>query len=168
MYLKKNIILSFNKRCYDPAAFKDLPVSSEIKDIFKYIDRYQPQNIELDFKLKPFIPDFIPSIGDIDAFIKVPRPDGKQENLGYTVLDEPSSNQSDPHVLDLYFRTLSKQSTEVNQPTTIKSVDGNNLKAIDSWIRNISALQKNKPVQTVNYQRYFLNINFFDKAYTYF
>jgi intraflagellar transport protein 46 len=83
----------------------------------------------------------------------VPRPDGKQDNLGFTVLDEPSSNQSDPHVLDLYFRTLSKQTTEINQPSTIKSVDGNNLKAIDSWIRNISALQKNKPVQTVNYQR---------------
>ncbi len=83
----------------------------------------------------------------------MPRPDGKQDNLGFTVLDEPSSNQSDPHVLDLYFRTLSKQTTEINQPSTIKSVDGNNLKAIDSWIRNISALQKNKPVQTVNYQR---------------
>ncbi len=70
------------------------------------------------------------------------------------MLDEPSSNQSDPHVLDLYFRTLSKQTIEVNQPSTIKSVDGNNLKAIDSWIKNISALQKNKPVQTVNYQRH--------------
>jgi intraflagellar transport protein 46 len=58
-------------RAYDPAAFRDLPVSTEIKDIFKFIERYQPQNIELDFKLKPFIPDYIPSIGDIDAFIKV-------------------------------------------------------------------------------------------------
>lgn len=104
---------------YDPAAFRDLPVSSEIKDIFKYIERYQPQNIELDFKIKPFIPDFIPSIGDIDAFIKVPRPDGKQDNLGLTVVDEPSSNQSDPHVLDLFFRTLSKQTTEIAQPTVI-------------------------------------------------
>ena len=59
------------KSGYDPAAFRDLPVSPEIKDIFKFIERYQPQNIELDFKLKPFIPDYIPSIGDIDAFIKV-------------------------------------------------------------------------------------------------
>ena len=59
------------KSGYDPAAFRDLPVSSEIKDIFKFIERYQPQAIELEFKLKPFIPDYIPSIGDIDAFIKV-------------------------------------------------------------------------------------------------
>ena len=47
----------------------------------------------------------------------MPRPDGKQDNLGFTVVDEPSSNQSDPHVLDLFFRTMSKQSVEINQPT---------------------------------------------------
>lgn len=138
---------------YDPAAYRDLPVSSEIRDIFKYIERYQPQNVQLEYKLKPFIPDYIPSIGDIDAFIKVPRPDGKPDNLGFTVVDEPSSNQSDPHVIDLYFRTLSKQTAEVKQPSTVKAVEGNQTKAIDSWIKNISALQKNKPVQTVNYQR---------------
>ena len=32
--------------------------------------RYTPQTIDLDHKLKPFIPDFIPAVGDIDAFIK--------------------------------------------------------------------------------------------------
>ena len=32
-------------------------------------------------------------------------------------------------------------------------MEGTNKKAIDSWIKNISALQKNKPVQSVNYQR---------------
>ncbi|CAF0871909.1 unnamed protein product [Brachionus calyciflorus] len=145
---------------YDPAAFRDLQVSREIKDIFKYIDRYQPQNIELEFKLKPFIPDYIPSIGDIDAFIKIPRPDGKQDNLGLSVVDEPSSNQSDPHVLDLFFRTLSRQTTEAVAPqTTVKSVENSNTKAIDNWIKSISALQKNKPVQTVNYQRAMPNID---------
>mgnify|MGYP001811435552 CR=1 FL=1 len=92
-------------------------MSSEIRELFKFIERYNPQSIQLDFKLKPFIPDYIPSIGDIDAFIKVPRPDGKPDNLGFMVVDEPSSNQSDPHVLDLYFRTLSKQSTEIKQPS---------------------------------------------------
>lgn len=33
--------------------------------------RYTPQNIDLDTKLRPFIPEFIPAVGDIDAFIKV-------------------------------------------------------------------------------------------------
>jgi hypothetical protein len=73
--------------------------------------------------------------------------------LGFSVVDEPCSNQSDPHVLDLYFRTLSKQTTDIQQPTSVKSVDGTNVKAVDSWIKNISALQKNKPVQNVNYQK---------------
>ena len=31
-----------------------------------------------DRKLKPFIPDFIPAVGEVDGFIKVPRPDGKE------------------------------------------------------------------------------------------
>ena len=38
-----------------------------------YITRYTPQTIELDTKFKPFIPDYIPAVGDIDAFIKVTR-----------------------------------------------------------------------------------------------
>ena len=46
-------------------------MSQELKDLFQHIRRYTPQNIELDLKLKPFIPDYIPAIGDIDAFIKV-------------------------------------------------------------------------------------------------
>lgn len=110
---------------YDPSAYRDLPVSAEIKDIFKLIERYQPQNIELEFKLKPFIPDYIPSIGDIDAFIKVPRPDNKPDNLGMTVVDEPSSNQSDPHVLDLFFRTLSKQNVDVSAQQSTVCIDFN-------------------------------------------
>ena len=33
--------------------------------------RYTPQKIDLETKFKPFIPDYIPAVGDIDAFIKV-------------------------------------------------------------------------------------------------
>jgi len=36
-----------------------------------YYYRYATQNIELEYRLMPFIPDFIPAVGDIDAFIKV-------------------------------------------------------------------------------------------------
>ena len=32
---------------------------------------YTPQSIELEHHLKPFIPDYIPAVGDIDAFLKV-------------------------------------------------------------------------------------------------
>jgi intraflagellar transport protein 46 len=62
-----------------------LQVTEEIRDLFQYIGRYKPHNIELDGKLKPFIPDYIPAIGDIDEFIKVPRPDGQPDYLGLKV-----------------------------------------------------------------------------------
>ena len=58
-------------RAYDRAEFDHLPVAKELKELFQHIRRYTPQNIELDLKLRPFIPDYIPAIGDIDAFIKV-------------------------------------------------------------------------------------------------
>jgi intraflagellar transport protein 46 len=41
---------------------------------------------ELETKLKAFIPDYIPAIGEVDAFIKMPRPDGQPETLGLFVL----------------------------------------------------------------------------------
>jgi len=36
-----------------------------------FMFRFQPQDIVLETKLKPFIPEYVPSIGDIDAFLKV-------------------------------------------------------------------------------------------------
>jgi len=43
----------------------------ELKELFSYIDQYKPLDTKLDTELKPFIPDYIPAVGDIDAFIKV-------------------------------------------------------------------------------------------------
>jgi intraflagellar transport protein 46 len=71
----------------------------------------------LETKLKPFIPEYVPAIGDIDAFLKVPRPDGKEDSLGLVVLDEPSSSQSDPHILNLQMRYTSKQPVASSLPT---------------------------------------------------
>ncbi|XP_022236411.1 intraflagellar transport protein 46 homolog isoform X4 [Limulus polyphemus] len=56
---------------YDSADYEHLRVSVEVKELFQSISRYNTQTIELDHKLKPFIPDFIPAVGDIDAFLKV-------------------------------------------------------------------------------------------------
>ena len=39
------------------------------------------------------------------------RPDGKNETAGLIVVDEPRGKQSDPTVLDLQLRTLTKQTT---------------------------------------------------------
>lgn len=76
----------------------------DVKELFDYIVRYVPQKIELDYKLKPFIPDFIPAVGDIDAFIKVES--NNPLELGLTVLDEPSAKQSDPNIMELQLRLV--------------------------------------------------------------
>ncbi len=46
-------------------------MSAEVKEMFQYIQRYAPQTIELETKLRPFIPEYIAAVGDIDAFLKV-------------------------------------------------------------------------------------------------
>ncbi|VDD79523.1 unnamed protein product, partial [Mesocestoides corti] len=116
-------------------------ISAEVKEMFQYIQRYTPQSIELETKLRPFIPEYIAAVGDIDAFLKVPRPDGKPDNLGLTVLDEPCTNQSDPTVLDLQLRAVIRD---------IKNAEENG-KEIDKWIKSIGDLHRSKPPPTVHY-----------------
>ena len=64
---------------YDPSEYENLEVEAETRDLFSVILKYTPQTVELDHKFRPFIPDFIPAVGDIDAFIRTTRPDNKDE-----------------------------------------------------------------------------------------
>ncbi|XP_056884008.1 intraflagellar transport protein 46 homolog [Takifugu flavidus] len=139
---------------YDPADYANLPVSTEIKDLFQYITRYSPKCVELDHSLKPFIPDFIPAVGDIDAFLKVPRPDGAPDNLGLLVLDEPSVKQSDPTVMSLWLSEESKQHTVTKlQKVTSVASPHTNPRQVDSWVESIGALHRSKPPASVLYSR---------------
>ncbi|XP_066462232.1 intraflagellar transport protein 46 homolog isoform X2 [Eleutherodactylus coqui] len=139
---------------YDPADFEHLPVTAEMKELFQYITRYTPHTTDLDHKLKPFIPDFIPAVGDIDAFLKVPRPDNKPDKLGLLTLDEPSTKQSDPTVMALWLSENSKQHS-VAQQIKVKSLENaeKNHKAIDAWMESISELHRSKPPANVHYTR---------------
>lgn len=73
---------------YNPADYTNLKISPEIKDLFSHITNYIPEVYELDTLFKPFIPDYIPAIGEVDAFIKIPRPDDEEETLGINIVDE--------------------------------------------------------------------------------
>ncbi|CAK9816764.1 Intraflagellar transport protein 46 homolog [Anthophora quadrimaculata] len=130
---------------YDPKDFDDLEVSTEVKELFQNITRYTPQKIELNYKLIPFIPDYIPAVGDIDAFIKVPRPDGVEDKIGLAVLDEPCTNQSDPAVLHLQLRSHLRSAGAARQ-TVIKRIEDaeKNGKSIDKWIEDINQLHRSK------------------------
>lgn len=138
---------------YDPADYEHLSVSPEIEELFSYITRYTPQAIELEHRLRPYIPDYIPAVGDIDAFIKVPPPDNRPSLVGLEVLDEPSAKQSDPTVLDLQLRALAKHTTAKSVP--IKTVENaeKNTKVIEKWVRDISDLHRAKPPPTVHYSK---------------
>lgn len=138
---------------YDPADYEHLSVSSEISELFSYITRYTPQGIELEHRLRPYIPDYIPAVGDIDAFIKIPPPDNKPTLVGLEVLDEPSARQSDATVLDLQLRALAKHTTA--KSTSVKTVENaeKNAKVVEKWVRDISELHRTKPPPTVHYSK---------------
>jgi intraflagellar transport protein 46 len=138
---------------YNPDDFKNMKVSAEIEEIFQYITRYKPHTIDLDTSLKPFIPELIPSIGEVDAFLKMPRPDGKASGLGTSQLDEPTLNPSDPSILDLQLRSLSKN--QDLQPMEVRSIENaeKNPKEIDNWVKRIDDLNRSKPAPTVQYSR---------------
>ena len=70
---------------YDPSDYDALDVDDETRELFGLIMKYTPQTVELDHKFRPFIPDYIPAVGDIDAFIRCTRPDEKHETLGLKV-----------------------------------------------------------------------------------
>lgn len=120
----------------------------------KFFRRYTPQKIELNYKLVPFVPDYIPAVGDIDGFIKIPRPDGVKDNVGLAVLDEPCANQSDPAVLHLQLRSHSK-SAGLTRQHVVKRIEDieKNGKAIEKWIDDMSKLHVSRHTPTVQLSR---------------
>ena len=69
--LGKFLVHLYFEGTYDPSEYENLNVSPEIKELFAHVMRYTPQTIDLETRFKPFIPEYIPAVGDIDAFIKV-------------------------------------------------------------------------------------------------
>ena len=138
---------------YNKADFAHLNVTAEVRDLFQYIERYKSHEVELETTLKCFIPEYIPAIGEMDAFIKVPRPDKKDEDLGLKYLDEPSATQSDPTVLELQLRAMSKKLQYGD--VVVRSIENASKSpgAIDKWIQNISDLHRSKPPPQVHYRR---------------
>ena len=105
---------------YNPKDYSNLNATADVKDLFQYIERYKPQEVhwsrqrlflhlelpncfsffcfclkqvELDTVLKCFIPEYIPAIGEIDSFVKIPRPNDQLDDLGLKFLDEPAAMQ---------------------------------------------------------------------------
>lgn len=114
-----------------------MPVSAEVKDLFEYIQRYKPQKIDLETKIKPFVPDYIPAVGEVDAFLKMTKPDGNKEDLGITVLDEPALNNEDKTVLELKY--VQSKNVVRAAPMNVDSIENADKKPkeISRWISNV-------------------------------
>lgn len=138
---------------YNPEEYKDMKVAPDIEELFQYIGRYKPHTIDLDTVLKPFIPDMIPCIGEVDAFLKIPTPAGPPSTLGLAKLDEPCLNPSDPSILDMQLRTLSKHQNL--QPVEVRSIEEaeKNPREVENWIKRIDDLNRSKPAPNVQYSR---------------
>lgn len=138
---------------YNPKDYQQLNVTVEVRDLFQYIERYKPHEVELDAPLKCFIPEYIPAIGELDAFIKIPRPDEKEDGLGLRYLDEPSTNQSDPTVLELQLRAKTKKLQYGD--VAVRSIEyaDKNPGKVEKWIQDINELHRSKPPPQVNYKK---------------
>merc|ERR1719333_1298173 len=95
----------------------------------------------------------IPSIGEVDAFLKIPAPAGAPSTLGLTRLDEPCMNPSDPSILDLQLRSLSKH--QDLQPMEVRSIERAEKcpKEVENWIKRIDDLNRSKPPPVVQYTK---------------
>ena len=91
-----------------------------------------------------------PSIFDFAAIFQVPRPDKKEEDLGLKFLDEPCGNQSDPTVLELQLRAMSKKLQYGD--VVVRSIDNaaKNPVAIEKWIQSVQDLHRSKPPPQVH------------------
>jgi intraflagellar transport protein 46 len=138
---------------YNPAQFANLPVSTEIRELFEYINRYKPQKIDLDTKIRPFIPDYMPAVGEVDAFLKMPQPDGKKETLGIEMLDEPCLNPEDKTVLELKY--VQSKNVVRTTPMDVDMIDSADKKPkeILRWVNAVQDLHKTRPAPTVNYSK---------------
>nr|CUU00476.1 hypothetical transcript [Hymenolepis microstoma] len=131
--------------------YDHLDVSAEVDEMFQFIHYYSPETVELETRLYPFIPDYIAAVGDADAFLAVPRPDGKRDNLGLIKLDEPSITQSDAVLLDLQLRATSKQKTTKEMVVKVVEDPEKNVKEIEKWVKNMTDLHLSKPPPKVHY-----------------
>ncbi|RKO92699.1 intraflagellar transport complex B protein 46 C terminal-domain-containing protein, partial [Blyttiomyces helicus] len=132
-------------------------VKMQMQELFTFVSTYQPETLELSSELKCFIPEFIPAIGDIDPMIKMPF-------LGLVVLDEPSTKQSEPAVLDLQLRALHKstKTPAIQQVRSIQLSTGMSAssmststgqKALAQWVESVRDYNSHKPPDRVEYSK---------------
>ena len=126
--------------------------SPELAPVFALISQFQPPPLEITPHFKPFLPELVASIGAIDAFIKVPRPDNEQEQLGLTVLDEPTIGCANPQILKMQLREKFNVVTNDGDSYIGKiESSGDTTKALQNFIDSYDEIQRNRAAPTMTY-----------------
>lgn len=130
---------------------EELLVTVTMRELLCCVDSYTSKNIIIEPELVPFTLDYIPAIGEVDSFIKIPRPDEIKDSLGLATLDEPAIEQTDPAILNMHLRNKAKDL--FNSDTPVKKLERADKKTveIDQWINNIKSLHSKKPSDIVHY-----------------
>jgi intraflagellar transport protein 46 len=136
---------------FDVSKFDSLAKSSDEKDLLNIMKSFTAIEMNLDTKLKPFIPSYLPAIGEVDAFIKVNRPDNLPEELGLTVMDEPTTKGVDKYILEMELAETTKTKIDKFSVKSIKEAE-KKPNEINDWINKIGDLQKRKVPTEVNYK----------------
>ncbi|XP_055921613.1 intraflagellar transport protein 46 homolog [Eupeodes corollae] len=146
-------------RLISPSSWDNLSLPQEIKELFPFISKYTPQLIETEYHLQPFIPEYVPAVGDVDAFLRVSFPPVMErrreqdiqehlQKMGLHFLDEPSGQQSEPSLLSIKLGSVltgSARSHSASQVPVAKSI-----KDVDKWITEVEHIhlgQSNHNVQ---------------------
>ena len=84
--------------------------------------------------------------------MKVPRPDNVPEELGLTVIDEPTSKGVDKYILEMELAENTKAKID---RINVKSIQNAEKKPneITDWINKVDDLQKRKVPTEVNYSK---------------
>jgi intraflagellar transport protein 46 len=139
---------------YDSGGDDSLVGASGMASLFALIGKFHPEPVDISVHWKPFIPDLIPAIGAIDAFIKVPRPDGDMDDLGLVILDEPSIAQSNPQVLRMELREqygITAPGSEMDSYVGFIEQPQKSRKALDSWLESLEEIHRNRPPPSIIY-----------------
>jgi intraflagellar transport protein 46 len=138
---------------YNAADYANLNVTADVRELFEYIGRYKPQKIDLESTFRPFIPDYMPHVGEVDAFIKMPKPDKTSETVGIEILDEPNINTTDKATLEMKY--IQKKKTTKRVEMEVHSIENpeKNPKEIQRWIQSVNELNQSRPPATVQYTK---------------
>jgi intraflagellar transport protein 46 len=133
--------------------YSNLNVSSDIKSMFKYIGTFKPIQVEIESKIKCFIPEFMPAIGTLDNFVKVFFPCLKTCSQMQPKQTQLLTAQTHGTVLELQF--LSTAKTQMSKRINIRSIERaeKSPAEITRWIKSIADLHRNKPPPTVTYKK---------------